>query len=537
MSSRLEIELTSSRPDGVWTWRKAGAKMPKGEVEASKLPEGSKVGDILRADADILIDGVDILAVLPPKDARKDKFESLQVVGTRKDEPLVTQTLAPKGRGGGRDRDRGDRGDRPRRDGDRPRRDGDRPRRDGDRPGGDRGPRGAGGDRPRRPAPEPKPRAKRLRPGRTHRNAVLDSLAPEQRPIAEHVLRGGVPAVRQAVDKQNELNKTQGLPEIHGDELVALAEGLLPKLRSAEWRDKADNALSILAELDLRDLRSVVVAADTGARDDETRALAQQLRDGLAKRVEEEHTSWLGELSQTLAEGRVVRALRLSSRPPKAGAPVPAEITTKLTEATLENLTLETSQDRWAMVIDALAFSPVRTAVTPAAVPAEPTDELKAAIAKVASRVPHIAALFGIDASAAPKRTRPAKAGAEKHPPAPPKLEAAVPAADAAPADAPTDSPAAEPATDEAPVVEETAAAEETVAAEATEAPVDEAVAEETVAAEEPIVETPVVDEVVDTPVVDEAPATHAEEAAEGAGDEPVVEPVSDEHAEAPAEG
>ena len=261
------------------------------------------------------------------------------------------------------------------------------------------------------------------------------------------------------------------------------------------------------------------------------------IRDGLAKRVEEEHTSWLGELSQTLAEGRVVRALRLSSRPPKAGAPVPAEITTKLTEATLENLTLETSQDRWAMVIDALAFSPVRTAVTPAAVPAEPTDELKAAIAKVASRVPHIAALFGIDASAAPKRTRPAKAGAEKHPPAPPKLEAAVPAADAAPADAPTDSPAAEPATDEAPVVEETAAAEETVAAEATEAPVDEAVAEETVAAEEPIVETPVVDEVVDTPVVDEAPATHAEEAAEGAGDEPVVEPVSDEHAEAPAEG
>ncbi|HOT79701.1 MAG TPA: hypothetical protein PKY13_06910 [Microthrixaceae bacterium] len=529
MSSRLEIELTSSRPDGVWTWRKAGAKMPKGEVEASKLPEGSKVGDILRADADILIDGVDILAVLPPKDARKDKFESLQVVGTRKDEPLVTQTLAPKGRGGGRDRDRGDRGDRPRRDGDRPRRDGDRPRRDGDRPGGDRGPRGAGGDRPRRPAPEPKPRAKRLRPGRTHRNAVLDSLAPEQRPIAEHVLRGGVPAVRQAVDKQNELNKAQGLPEIHGDELVALAEGLLPKLRSAEWRDKADNALSILAELDLRDLRSVVVAADTGARDDETRALAQQLRDGLAKRVEEEHTSWLGELSQTLAEGRVVRALRLSSRPPKAGAPVPAEITTKLTEATLENLTLETSQDRWAMVIDALAFSPVRTAVTPAAVPAEPTDELKAAIAKVASRVPHIAALFGIDASAAPKRKRPAKAaGTEKRPPAPPKLEAAAePATDEAPvveealADTSTEAPAPEPATDEAPVVEETVAAEET------EAPAEEAVAEEPVAAEAPAEET----------VAAEAPATHAEEAAEGAGDEPVVEPVSDEHAEAPAEG
>ena len=405
MSSRLEIELTSARPDGVWTWRKAGAKLPKGEVEGSKLPGGVKVGDVLRADVDVLIDGVDILSVLPPKEARKERFESLEVVGTRKDEPLVTQTLAPKGRGS-RDRDRG-------------------PRREGDR---DRGPRREGGDRPRRPAPEPKPRAKRLRPGRSHRNAVLDSLAPEQRPIAEQVLRGGVPAVRQAVDKQNELNKQQGLPEIHGDELVALAEGLLPKLRSAEWRDKADNALSILDELDLRDLRSVVVAADTGARDDETRSIAQQLRDGLTRRVEEEHTSWLAELTETLAEGRIVRALRLSSRPPKAGAPIPAEVTTKLTVVTLENLTLETSHDRWAMVIDALAFSPVRTAVTPEAVPTEPSDALKAAVAKVASRVPHIAALFGIDVSAAPKRKRPPKPAGEKRPPAPP--EAAAPAAE-----------------------------------------------------------------------------------------------------------
>ena len=496
--------------------------MPKGEVEASKLPQGAKVGDVLRADADILIDGVEILAVLPPKDARKDRFESLEIVGTRKDEPLVTQTLAPKGRGGG-GRDRGDRGDR-----------GDRPRRDGDRPGGDRdrGPRGGGergerGDRPRRPAPEPKPRAKRLRPGRAHRNAVLDSLAPEQRPIAEHVLRGGVPAVRQAVDKQNELNKAQGLPEIHGDELVALAEGLLPKLRSAEWRDKADNALSILAELDLRDLRSVVVAADTGARDDETRALAQQLRDGLATRVEEEHGAWLAELTQTLAEGRVVRALRLSSRPPKAGAPIPSELTAKLTAAALENLTLETSQDRWAMVIDALAFSPVRTAVTPAAVPAEPTAELTAAIAKVASRVPHIAALFGIDASAAPKRKRPAKAAGEKRPPAPPK---AIPA----PTDeAPTEDAA--PAEDAAPIAEpvaETPAAETPVADEAVVT--DEAVLTDEVVTEPEATEP---EPEATEPEVAEAPATHAEDAAEGADDEPVAEPATDEHAESPAEG
>lgn len=442
MSSRLEIELTSARPDGVWTWRKAGAKMPKGEVAGDLLPADTQVGDVLRADVEIMIDGVDIVAVLPPKGARKDRFESLEVVGTRKDEPLVTQTLAPKGRGGGGGGGGRDRG--PRRDGDRSR--GDRPR--GDRPGGDRsGGDAARGDRPRRdrpggdgarrdgtrrPAPEAKPKAKRLRPGRTHRNAVLDSLAPEQRPIAEHVLRGGVPAVRQAVDKQNETNKAQGLPEIHGKELVALAEGLLPKLRAAEWRDKADNALSILPELDLRDLRSVVVAADTGARDEESRAIAQQLRDGLTRRVEEEHAAWLRELAETIAESRVVRALRLSSRPPKAGAPIPADMTAKLTELATANLTLETSQERWAMVLDALAFSPIRTAVTPVAVPAEVSAELTAAITKVASRVPHIATLFGIDGAAAPKRRR-APAGGDRRPPEPPAPEKANAAAEPTP--------------------------------------------------------------------------------------------------------
>ena len=32
MSRRLEIELTSTREDGTWTWRAAGAKVPKGVV-------------------------------------------------------------------------------------------------------------------------------------------------------------------------------------------------------------------------------------------------------------------------------------------------------------------------------------------------------------------------------------------------------------------------------------------------------------------------------------------------------------------------
>ena len=74
----------------------------------------------------------------------------------------------------------------------------------------------------------------------------------------------------------------------------------------------------------------------------------------------------------------------MSSRPPKAGAPLPAELSAKLTEAAAASLTAETGQDRFATVLDALAFSPVRTQVVPAGIPAEPSTELLAAVKKVA---------------------------------------------------------------------------------------------------------------------------------------------------------
>ncbi len=471
MSRRIEVELTSTREDGTWTWRAAGAKLPKGELNGSLLFAGAKVGDIVRADADFMMDGIDIIAVLAPKGARKEP-ERIEVVGTprRDDEPLVTTKLAPKGRGGDR-RDR------------KPRREGDGEKRDG-RPPRDRKPRTEGEgsqdarrktgtrahhpNRPTSPAPEPKPKAKRLRAGRTHRNAALAALPAEQKPIAEQVLRGGIPAVRQAVEKQNETNKAEGKPEISPAPLLQLAEQLMPSLRSAEWRDKAEAALADLPELDLRDLRSVVVASDAGARDDETRALAEQLKAGLSQRVESEQAAWLTEISELLAGGRAVRALRVSSRPPKAGAPLPAELSAKLTEAAAASLTAETGQDRFATVLDALAFSPVRTQVTPVGIPAEPTPELLAAVKKVAARLPQIASLFGIEASA-PSKSKPA---AKPRPPKP--VIADAPTTTETSVD--TETPAAE-NQESAPVVEaiETPQApEETPSEELTEAPVGE---------------------------------------------------------------
>lgn len=448
MPRRIEVELTSQRDDGTWTWRAAGARQPKGTLDGTLLFDGAKVGDVVRADAEFDVDGIDIVSVQAPKEDSRREPERIELVSSGPtDDQLVTTTLAPKGRGG---RGRGDEGRRKPRKG--------RPDEGGDRPRRERRPRPDGGDRegkPRgerrnRPAPPPvpeKPKPKRLRPLRHHRNAVLDSLPEAERPIAEQVLRGGVPAVRQAVDKQNEQAVSEGQPTIKAEPLVAIAERLLPQLRTAEWHDRADAALKNLDELDLRDLRSVVVAADTAARDDETRELAATLREGLNRRVEEEHQAWLGELDETLSAGRVVRALRLSSRPPKAGAPLPPGLAQRLADAASAAFGPEVTQERWATVLDAVTYSPVRQHVTPAAFPEQPSDELLAAVRKVASRVPAIAAHFGIEATEAGGRRgrgRSKSTGKGRVPAPPPAPEPAPEAADQ------DEAPAAEPAPAEA---------------------------------------------------------------------------------------
>lgn len=430
MSRRLEVELTSKREDGTFTWRAAGAKQPKGELDGSLLYDGAAVGDVVRAEAEFAVDGVFIVSVTPIK-AKREKADMLEILGSGKDQGGVTTQLVGKR---GRGRDRGDRDDRGRGRGDRSRGGGrggggrgeGRGSRDrNDRGRGDRNERGQkqrrdGGDRSGRPRRErsapARQKPKRLRPARTHRDAALKEIAEIQRPLARVVLRDGVPGVRQLVEKQNQKAKSSGQPEIPPKMLEAVGEKLLPKLRTAEWRDNAEAALAGIAEVDIRDIRKVVVAADNGAKDDESRALAEQLRTGLTARVDAEHGKWLSELNDLVREGRTVRALRQSSRPPKAGAPLPADLATKLTEAANASMTAETSSDRWGTVLDAVAYSPVRTQVKPQGIPTTVTDELRKTVKKLSKRIPEIAALFSPPA---------APAAAPAAAPIPPKPEIA----------------------------------------------------------------------------------------------------------------
>jgi hypothetical protein len=353
--------------------------------------------------------------------------------------------------------------------------------------------------------------------------------------LGDYVLAGGIPAVRAAVEKQNAQAQAEGGRKVSAAPLIAVAERLLPALHAAEWRDRAEAAVAHLDDLDLRDLRSVVVGAETAAKGDEALALSAQLREGLTARVDREQAEWLAELAETLKEGRVVRALRLSSRPPKAGAPLPADLAAKLAEAASASLTADTFPDRWATVLDALSFSPARLTVVPASKPETPSEELLAVIRRMADRVPKVAEAFGIEPVAPSRRARGGRSGGGSGK-ARKKAQPTRPAgAKKVPAPPPLESPSAiaDPAAGAPPLSEDTLATtvDASGAGSAPEAPSPEPEAtlastpESSAAAVTPTLESAAPGEpaVADTPIDPEPAASIATEAAPepGSGPEP----------------
>jgi hypothetical protein len=498
MSRRIEIELTSSQGDGSWTWRAAGAKNPRGVLDGSLLPAGAAVGTVLRVEVEQGLDGIEVIGLVGGRQ-RTENAERIEILGGGEFQPVIETRSAR----GPRDDRRGDRrGDRrpPRRD---DRRDGrGEDRRPGGRDGGDdrRRDRREQGDTSRRdsgdrrargprftPPPEmpQRPKPKRLRAGKAHRSAVLAGLSEQQRPIAELALQG-MAAVRSRLRSENERLVAEGREPMPEATVLALAEDLLPRLRVAEWTDRAEAALAQLDDLDLRDLRSVVAASEDPivARDDASRELASRLRDALRMKQEQELQLWFGDVDSALAIGRVIRALRLSSQPPKAGVVFPADIAKRLVDSTNATLTPVETPERWIAVLEAAAFSPIRSLIVPMGMPATVTDELRATVTRLAPALPQIAALFGIEVPAGapmprPLRTPPkgkTESRVEKRPPRtsdaartaapdegrPAGEESASPAA----TDGSTlpDSPTEQPATDDPPAETSTEADEQATA-------------------------------------------------------------------------
>ncbi len=401
MSRRIEIQLTSRTGDDQWTWRAAGAREPRGLVPATLVPDGTEVGAVVKADVEFSLDGIEVLSISAPVAAapKPPKGEVIEILGSGRQEAGVSWTLAPKakrsrrdgeGRGGRDGRDGGRRDSRPGRPG------GADDRRGGagrgrDARGGSSRP---GGGREGRPQGPPQ--------STEHRNALLAALEPAQLPIAEQLLRGGIPAVRQAIDTQSREARAAGQPPVAGEAILTIAEQLLPLTTLAAWKDRAAGALSAGKETRLRDLRAVVTASRSVSLDEEGRQMAKTLRESLDGRVKALGEEWVGRMTTALDEGRLVDALRTSARPPEPSTRCPSDVATRLAESASAALTPETDPREWMAILDAVCDSPVRRNVKPVGIP--PENDTEAAARNAAGLVPALAKLLGLRIPPPPPR-------------------------------------------------------------------------------------------------------------------------------------
>jgi hypothetical protein len=467
MSRRIEIEITSLNGD-VATWRAAGAKLPKGVLNSSLVPGGPVVGNVYRADVEQYMEGIEILSVMAPKTASPvdPRNERLELIPTAKSGPDVIVTYAPKGRGaprregadsrreGGRSRGESGPGRREftpgrketgpgRRENGAARRDGSKsegsesregsarpertkrpPRNPVEReessataserpvraPRSDRPARGARPPRPERPAGPAQPPMTT-----THRNSLLATLSPEQLPVAEQLLRGGMPSVRAAVAEQNKNATAQGRPTIDATTIERIAEELLGKTTLALWKDRAAGAIGAGRELRLRDLRAVVTSAKTVSLDEEARAQLKELQVSLTARLEHLRTQWNSKLEAAVESKNVKEALALVARPPDMSTRVSAEMAAKVVAITSEALSADADPTLWKEIVALTVDTSIRRNVKPQGIPSDET--CKAVAIHNAGAIPEFAKLLGMKVPPPPPPTRIPRRPTTRRPP------------------------------------------------------------------------------------------------------------------------
>ncbi len=426
MAHRIEVELTSQTGEATWTWRAAGAKQPRGTVDAALVPEGSGVGSVLRAEVETSLDGTTVTALLPAKTKGEIRTtERIEILGTPQKGPDVNVVLAGKSKRRRDDHSEGRDGGR--RPADR------RPRPEGGgrsgRPEGRGDSRGAGRGEQSTPGAEGGPGRRRTGPARpggregggrdnprrlatssVYRNAALAELKPEQLPVAEQLLRGGIPAVRQAIDEQNTRARAEHRPEVTPGPLLAMAEQLLPAVNLATWKDRASVARTAGKDVPLRELRSIVASSSTVTLDDEGTEMATTLRTSLDQRVTALRDRWVERITTSLDEGRVVDAVRASIRPPEPATRLSAELAVRLAESAGQAMAADTPPDQWLALLEVVVESPVRRTVKPAGLPTGADEALLTEARKASGYVPELARLMGIPIPPPPGPRRPVPA-------------------------------------------------------------------------------------------------------------------------------
>ncbi len=236
---------------------------------------------------------------------------------------------------------------------------------------------------------------------------MFASLASEQRPIAERLAAGGIPAVRRAIAAERERARSEGRPEVTGEAILALAEQIAPSVKQAIWLDRAEAAVAQLDQISLRDLRTTVVAA--APRDEASRDLDRKLREELDRRLKKLRANWEEQITHALEEGRVLQALRFSAQPPEPTARFPAALVGRLANTAGAAMTSSTPVERWLAVLDAAVSSPVRRQIHPEGLPEDPSGEVVRKARVAAGSLPALAPLLGLSMPPPPKPLRTAR--------------------------------------------------------------------------------------------------------------------------------
>ena len=249
----------------------------------------------------------------------------------------------------------------------------------------------------------------------THRNSLLATLSPEQLPVAEQLLRGGMPSVRAAVAEQNKNATAQGRPTIDAATIDRIAEELLGKTNLALWKDRAAGAIGAGRELRLRDLRAVVTSAKTVSLDDEARVQLKELQVSLtrptgapANAVEREARS----------RGRVEereRGARPRGAPPDMSTRVSAEMAAKVVAITSEALSADADPTQWKEIVELTVDTSIRRNVKPQGIPDD--ESCKAVAIHNAGAIPEFAKLLGMKVPPPPPPTRITRRPTTRRPP------------------------------------------------------------------------------------------------------------------------
>ena len=239
---------------------------------------------------------------------------------------------------------------------------------------------------------------------------MLAELRPEQLPVAEQLIKGGIPSVRQAIQDQNTRARADGRPEVTEGPLMAMAEELRPVINLATWKDRASVARTAGKDTPLRELRSIVASASTVTLDEEGSEMLSSLRTSLTERVTALRERWVERITTSLDEGRVADAVRASIRPPEPSARLSAELAVRLSDAAGQAMAPDTPPADWLALLEAVVECPVRRTVKPAGLPTGADETLLVAARKAAGLVPELARLLGIPIPPPPGPRRPVPA-------------------------------------------------------------------------------------------------------------------------------